>query len=172
MSVVDSNIVQVGASATALNNLVISTDGAGNATIEQGVIGGGSNRVVMTIDSAGKVNAVNGFSTALGATVSASESATNLTAAGNYLNAGITGLGVSQSIFIGVASASATAVYHAVVTGASCECYLRVNNTTNYMTSTLTFPVTGTYIVMLHTGVSHYSGGARNWLVATAIRIG
>lgn len=55
MSAVEANKVQVGNSPTALNNLVISTDGAGNATIEQGVIGGGSNRVVMTIDSAGKV---------------------------------------------------------------------------------------------------------------------
>lgn len=68
MSVVDSNIVQVGASATALNNLVISTDGAGNATIEQGVIGGGSNRVVMTIDGNGVTSFPTGVSIADGKT--------------------------------------------------------------------------------------------------------
>lgn len=55
MSVVSDNIVQVGSSPTTLNNLVIVPDGAGGVSIQQGVIGGGSNRTVLSVDGNGAV---------------------------------------------------------------------------------------------------------------------
>lgn len=53
MSIFDVNAIQVGNSATALNNLVIVPDGAGSVAIQQGVIGGGTNRTIATIESNG-----------------------------------------------------------------------------------------------------------------------
>lgn len=108
------------------------------------------------------------------AVATAQESSTNLSGtAGNFITARINAASANVAYSsVGASSSSVCAHNKTVVTGASCTVDLYLNNTTAYMSTTLTFPEFGTYAVDCFVTASHYSTNYRNALSASAVRVG
>jgi hypothetical protein len=154
MSLVDQDgFVQVGTHATALHNLVINTDGAGAATIEQGVIGGAGNRVVMTVDAGGEVTFPSSTEQRLGVDQTISSTAIPVTpATTNVANSSGRPKFISVHIYGSAAATQISLTISGVVVG-------RGNIATGSSYATLSYPLPDGMTAVITTSGSNFTNG-------------